>query len=108
MPSTFNPTKLRFQASPDHSATLFDGSPALTEYRVEYVGTGAPPQSSLGKPTPGTGQIIEVPLPGPFTGTGPYLARVGAKGPGGISWAQGTDAFGFVPAPAAPTNVSTV
>ena len=102
--SVVNPTGLRFPASVDHDKKLFDGKDALTEYLLDFVGAGGPPQSGLGKPSPANG-VITVPLPTGFTTEGPFLARVGSKGPGGISWSPGSDAFGFAFPPAAPASV---
>lgn len=105
MPSVFNPTKVQWTLSPDHTATLFDGSPALTSYRLEIVGIGAPPPQDLGKPAIGQASL---PPRTAFAGNGPFIARIVAIGPGGESPSGGSDPFGFANAPAAPTDVVTV
>src|SRR5262245_47745139 len=60
---TVNPTTAEFVASPDHNATLPNGTAALTRYDLEFYNAGAasPFQTaSLGKPTPGAGGLITV------------------------------------------------
>lgn len=98
-----DPRNAQFNASPDHSATNTDGSPALDHYELEFymVGASQPFQTvGLGKPTPdGTGKIlvdfsallVPVPTPGII-----YNASVAAVGPvGRTSSALSIDSFEF-------------
>jgi Viral BACON domain/Putative binding domain, N-terminal len=99
---TINPTTAEFVPSPDHSATLPDGTAALTRYDLEFYNAGAasPFQSvSLGKPTPGTGGVIRVLLTSVLTSLPSpgimYEARVAAVGPGGMSRSTASNTFSF-------------
>jgi hypothetical protein len=99
---TVNPTAAEFLASPDHSATLPDGSPAVARYDLEFylVGAANPFQiASLGKPTPGAGGLIRVLLTSVLTSfPSPgivYEARVSAVGPGGSARSAPSNTFTF-------------
>ena len=97
---TINPTTAEFVASVDHSATLPNGTAALTRYDLEFYNAGAasPFQTvSLGKPTPGAGGVIRVllmsvlsslPSPGIV-----YEARIAAVGPGGMNRSTASNTF---------------
>jgi hypothetical protein len=98
-----DPRNAQFNASPDHSATSPDGSPALDHYELEFymVGASQPFQTvGLGKPAPdGAGSILVdfstllVPVP---AGGIVYSATVAAVGPGGrTSSALSIDSFEF-------------
>ena len=75
---TTNPRIAEFVASADHSTTLPDGRPALSDYvfEVYYVGASAPFHTiPIGKPTPGAGGLIQYRLQWSPDG-------MGAAGPG--------------------------
>lgn len=96
-----NPTALEFNASPDHSAVDFAGTPLLSHYEVQFFMTGAaqPFQTaSMGKPQPGTGGIVRYSLSqlGALPSSGiVYQARVAAIGPGGSTFSSMSNQFLF-------------
>jgi hypothetical protein len=108
MPMVFNPTKVRFTPSPDHDATIVDGSAAVTTYRLDISGTGAPPATDLGKPP--NAPAVEVPLPprSAFSGNGPFIPQIVTLGPGGASPSPAGSPFGFADAPRPATDVVAV
>jgi hypothetical protein len=97
-----NPTKAVFSPSPDHNATLPDGTPVVASYRLDLFlsGASAPFQSNpLGKPSPDTSGIITVDLTSilvgwPIAGT-VYVADVAAVGPGGSAASALSNTFSF-------------
>ncbi|HKR08224.1 MAG TPA: BACON domain-containing protein [Gemmatimonadaceae bacterium] len=116
---TVDPTLAEFVASPDHSATLSDGTAAVTRYDLEFynVGAASPFQVvSLGKPAPGAGGIISVQLTSVITSLPSpgivYEARVAAVGPGGAGRSTPSNTFSFSSPPCSfsisPTTQSIV
>jgi Putative binding domain, N-terminal/Viral BACON domain len=100
-----NPRIAEFEPSPDHSVTLSDGQPAVSNYTLEiyYAGASAPFQTiPMGKPTP-AGGLIHYDFSGQLTGwalPGPtYESRVAANGPGGTSRSAVSNQFLFLPPP---------
>lgn len=94
-----NPTTIEFTASPDHAA-LDKGAPVVSRYDVEIYTqanqTTAVSTINVGKPTPGTGNLISFnqlrttlgPLP-----VGTYVAKVAAVGPGGTGRSTSSNPF---------------
>ena len=87
-----NPTRLAFQASPQHGQVAADGvTPLVAGYRLETVGA---PTIDLGLPDPDDEGVIDIELP--ISHGGPYLSRVVAYNDAGASPSLSTDAYGFV------------
>src|SRR5438128_2564058 len=113
---TVDPTTAEFTPSPDHNATLSDGSPVVQSYQIEFylMGAASPFQTnSLGKPAPQADGMIRTNLAGllvgwPVPGT-QYVADVAAVGPGGSTRSALSNTFTFS-APctfsASPTSAS--
>ena len=100
--TTMNPTRAEFNPSPDHNATLPDGTPIVTSYRLDLFlsGASAPFQSvPLGKPSPDADGVIRVNLSTVFVGWPvvgtTYTAAVAAVGPGGSAPSAMSNTFGF-------------
>lgn len=107
-----NPTKAEFVASADHSATV-NGTAVVTSYQLDTMtgtATGALAFTvSLGKPTPGAGNLISVVVPQlAALANGTYTATVSAVGPGGAGKSAPSNPFARIGAPAAPTGVTAV
>jgi hypothetical protein len=97
---TENPNVIAFLPSPQHSATLSTGQPAVSRYDLTFYreGTTEPVLSvDLGKPAPQADGVIRVdytsrvgswPLPGVQT-----VARVTAVGPGGVATSTPSNTF---------------
>jgi hypothetical protein len=104
-----------FQPSADHDAVKLDGSPVLSNYRVDFylldasgnIPAAAPVAFSLnvGKPDPVSGVIVVPNAFGSLLGDTAYRVRVVAIGPGGAGASPTSVPFGkTAPAkvPAAP------
>ncbi len=97
-----DPTTVEFVPSPDHNATLSDGTPVVNRYDLQFFMIGAPQPfqvMDLGKPTPGAGGTISVdfrarlqaiPTPGII-----YRAKVAAVGVGGAGTSEFSNTFSF-------------
>jgi hypothetical protein len=95
-----DPRIVEFFPSPDHNATLADGSPAVTRYVLEVYQAGATAPFhtvDMGKPAPDADGVIRYdfstgiggwPLPG-----GTYEATVAAAGPSGSGRSNITNQF---------------
>jgi hypothetical protein len=108
---TTNPNVVEFTPSADHTVTMGDGRPMVTEYRFEVwaAGASAPMQStSLGKPDPQTdGKVRTSPallLALPVGQT--FTATVTAVGPTGEGRSTPSNPFERRTAPAAPADVT--
>lgn len=107
---------VQFTASPDHAATLPDGTPILTRYEARFTpaaGGAAISPVNIGKPTPGAGNVILVkPIAafGALSANVTYTLVVVAIGPGGEGIGPASDPFVRVVAspPAAPGKGSVV
>ena len=104
-----NPTKAEFVASTDHNV-LVNGAPVLTSYQLDIMAgtaTGALALTvSLGKPTPGAGNLITVTVPQlAALPNGSYVGTVSAVGPGGAGKSDPSNPFARISAPAAPIGV---
>lgn len=104
-----NPTKAEFIASVDHN-TVVNGLPVLTSYQLDTMtgtATGALAFTvSLGKPTPGAGNLISVVVPQlAALSNGTYVATVSAIGPGGAGKSVPSAPFVRIGPPAVPTAV---
>lgn len=102
--STFviNPTVLSFVASTEHSTTV-GGTAVLTNYEARYFDGGTSVLvSNLGKPTPGTGNVIAVPVTSAGLPKNKALTvTVAAIGPGGTGVSAPSDPFAYLAAPGA-------
>jgi BACON domain-containing protein/all-beta uncharacterized protein len=97
-----NPQRVEFDPSPDHNATLPDGTALVTGYQMELYRSGeaaAFQTLSLGKPgVDADGKVrvdfvslISPPLPAGVV----YEARVSAVGPGGVADSAPSNTFSF-------------
>lgn len=112
--AVINPTKVEFQVSADHAATLPDGSAVVDHYEIRYYQSGAqsPVQmADLGKPSPDVSGKAVADIVGtlaaiPFSPSVQYVAKMVAVGPTGTS-AESDPSNPFVRA-SAPGRVTTV
>jgi hypothetical protein len=94
-----NPTTAEFDPSPDHNATLSDGSAAVSRYDLGFylVGAASPVQvNSLGKPAPQLDGKIRAAIGAQPSPGITYEARVSAVGPGGATPSTVSNTFSFV------------
>lgn len=107
-----NPTTAQFTASVDH-ALVVNGTAVVSAYQLDTMigsSTGALAFSfNLGKPTPGTANVISVVVPQLATlANGSYVATVSALGPGGAGKSAPTSPFSRIGPAAAPTGLLVI
>lgn len=112
--TVINPVTVEFLASVDHATLGLDGAPLVASYEMRIFvqnPLGSTPifSTSLGKPTPGAGNLISITNAVWFSGLTPnvkYVAKVAAIGPTGEGVSALSNPFGNQGPPMAPTNVS--